>query len=339
MRFLFILICLSCLACQNSPVNQKNGADSATLSAGFQLAPKEALVYNGLQIIPVTANNQHIEKHAELAHYKNLKEAMEIKGFRITESKRYGRDGNRGLVNSLTVQNKSQDTIYLMTGDVVQGGKQDRILAQDLVLPPRKLTDIEVFCVEQNRWQYLRDTLQNDHKAQQDQKVYAFTGYYNMASNDLRKTVKNNRGQDAVWQKVSELTAINNAESSTSAYAALEENSDFTQKRNEYLTFFQGKLKDHANVIGMVVADGSKILGTDIFNHPTLFKKQYEIILHGYIIDAISRKSNLEKGTLLEEEQLNKYFESMMVKYEDIDLAQPEDRAYVYNGKIVHYVN
>ncbi len=52
-------------------------------------------------------------------------------------------------MNKLFVENNSQDTIILLAGEVVKGGKQDRTLATDLILPPGKgKKDINVFCVE-----------------------------------------------------------------------------------------------------------------------------------------------------------------------------------------------
>ena len=56
---------------------------------------------------------------------------------------------NQDDVNKLFVENNSQDTIILLAGEVVKGGKQDRTLATDLILPPGKgKKDIDVFCVE-----------------------------------------------------------------------------------------------------------------------------------------------------------------------------------------------
>ena len=39
-----------------------------------------------------------------------------------------------------------------MAGEVVKGGKQDRVIAQDVVLAPGETIDLNAFCVEKNRW-------------------------------------------------------------------------------------------------------------------------------------------------------------------------------------------
>ena len=40
-------------------------------------------------------------------------------------------------VNELTIQNVSREEVYVQSGDIVKGGAQDRMMAVDLILPPR----------------------------------------------------------------------------------------------------------------------------------------------------------------------------------------------------------
>src|SRR5438309_6102204 len=57
-------------------------------------------------------------------------------------------------VNQLTVENVAGDVeIFLMTGDIVKGGKQDRAIAFDMIIPPKSgAIPIGSFCVEHGRW-------------------------------------------------------------------------------------------------------------------------------------------------------------------------------------------
>ena len=59
-----------------------------------------------------------------------------------------------GSVNQLTVENTSAvKSIFLQAGDVVKGGKQDRVLSNDLFLKPKSgAVPIDSFCVEHGRW-------------------------------------------------------------------------------------------------------------------------------------------------------------------------------------------
>lgn len=320
-----------------SPSSVDNDQSKHPNSSSFEidLSSNEELTFEKLRIYPIIASEEHIADHASLGNFKNLKEAMEIKGFRITEKKPFGGSDDWDAVNALTVQNKSQDTVYLMAGDVVTGGNQDRVLAQDMVLPPRTLTNIKVFCVEKNRW-YYREAGDNQEteKEKKDRRVFAFSGYYNVVSNNIRRTVKVNKNQEDVWAAVGQLTMNNKANSSTGTYAALEKSEDFTVKRNQYLAFFGDKMNHLENVIGMVAVSGNQVLGTDIFNHPNLFKKQYEVLLHSYVTDAISNGAEVNISDRVMESKA----QTIKRKYHKKISGNDENNLkFRYDGKIVHF--
>ena len=322
------------------PTDQSHEEATIDFSAtGFDIDLTEnvELDFEKMRIYPIVASEEHIAEHAELANLKNLKEAMDIKGFRIMEKKPYGRQNDMSAVNSLTVQNKSTEVVYLMAGDVVKGGNQDRVLAQDLVLPPRTLADIEVFCIEKGRWEYRGNESEEINDSEKKaKKVFAFTGYYNVVSNDIRRTVKKDKNQQQVWQAVGELTATNKATTSTGTYTALESSKDYTNERDRYISYFTDKFDRTDNVIGMVVVSGKEVLGADVFNHPELFKKQYKVLLHSYVTDAITNGNDLEK---LSQRRMKTYAKKLKRNYTKDLGAEEADVKFVYKEKVVHFSN
>lgn len=61
--------------------------------------------------------------------------------------------GVDGDVNRLMVVNNSDKPLYLMPGEVIVGGKQDRTIGQEIVIAPsKKPVPIDAFCVEHGRW-------------------------------------------------------------------------------------------------------------------------------------------------------------------------------------------
>jgi hypothetical protein len=60
----------------------------------------------------------------------------------------------QGTVNALSIENISPDVeIFIQSGDIVKGGKQDRLIASDLIVPPRSgVISVTSFCVERQRW-------------------------------------------------------------------------------------------------------------------------------------------------------------------------------------------
>ena len=73
-----------------------------------------------------------------------LDEALEQKKVVVHET---------GNVNELSVENVSDDDVFIQSGDIVKGGRQDRVVQHDIILPPKsgKLS-LASFCVESGRW-------------------------------------------------------------------------------------------------------------------------------------------------------------------------------------------
>ena len=58
-----------------------------------------------------------------------------------------------GNVNELTIENIGSEEVFVQSGDIVKGGKQDRVLTVSLILRPHSgRVPIASFCVEQGRW-------------------------------------------------------------------------------------------------------------------------------------------------------------------------------------------
>jgi len=114
-----------------------------------------------------------------------LQEAMKQKKVIVRET---------GDVNELTIQNQSNQEVFVQAGDIVKGGQQDRVLALDLIVPPRSgRIPIEAFCVEQGRW-----------SRRGQEAVAAFSASNNMlASKELKIAAKAKGSQDEVWANVS----------------------------------------------------------------------------------------------------------------------------------------
>ena len=74
-----------------------------------------------------------------------LQEAMEMKVFKVYETED---------VNELIVENISPKyDVFIQSGDIVKGGKQDRVLAISIIVPRNSgKVSIEAFCVESDRW-------------------------------------------------------------------------------------------------------------------------------------------------------------------------------------------
>ncbi len=56
-------------------------------------------------------------------------------------------------VNTLVLVNNSSKPLLLLAGEIVTGGKQDRVIAKDRIVPVGAAPiDLSVFCIEPGRW-------------------------------------------------------------------------------------------------------------------------------------------------------------------------------------------
>ena len=232
-------------------------------------------LFQNLQLYPVRANKTFLTYHKGLSKYSTLKEALERKKVAITEQS----DG--GTVNTLFIENISKDTIIVLSGEVVKGGKQDRVIAQDFILYPKSgRKDVSVFCVEHGRW------------SPEDGDT-SFKQYYDISTNEVRKAATVKKDQQEVWNKVSETTNKNNAKTSTGTLTALQRSASFNTDLKKYTSHFQSLLSAEADVIGVVAVSGNKILGCDMFANHELFMKYLPGLLNSYATEAITSGSKV----------------------------------------------
>lgn len=163
-------------------------------------------------------------------------------------------------VNQLAVENVSGDSeVFLMTGDIVKGGKQDRAIAFDMILPPKSgQVPIGSFCVESGRWR------QRGAEA-----AGQFAGSMNqVVGKDLKNAINRDNDQQRVWQEVAKAQQklsgnvgmpVAAAESPSSLQLALE-----NRKVQEKLEAYEKALanaKLDKDVIGVVFAVNGEFSG------------------------------------------------------------------------------
>ena len=105
----------------------------------------------------------HAEENAAHWHFLTLDQGLKSGEVVITEAgKARGlvrfRNRSRGTesgdqVNTLVLVNNSRRPLVLLAGEIVTGGKQDRVIAKDrIVAPHSEPLDLGVFCIEPGRW-------------------------------------------------------------------------------------------------------------------------------------------------------------------------------------------
>ena len=90
--------------------------------------------------------------------------------------------------------------LYLQAGDVVSGGKQDRTIQVDTVIPAKSgRQSIASFCVEQGRWTAGATT---DAIGQEAAALEFKSAGVNAAAPELKMAIQGLRNQSEVWRNV-----------------------------------------------------------------------------------------------------------------------------------------
>lgn len=243
-----------------------------------------------LKIYVIKAKASLAKEVGDDTDYIPLETALQ-KGFvKITEV------SEGGEVNQLMFENTSSKTVLLQLGDVITGGKQDRVVREEKILRPYEKAFVGVYCVEQGRW----NSGSND-KAE-------FKGYHSKISNDVRRTMVMERSQQAVWRDVEKVNTKNNTRSNSGTYAAVTKNEDTKKQIQRYVDFYTRQYSSDKDIVGLLAVSGDQVIGCDIFGTPKLFRSNLNQVLNSYATEAVLNGS----AVTLSDAAVNRYLQDLL---------------------------
>lgn len=252
--------------------DQQSSTDEfITLDEGLR-SGKVTVTEIGPQVQSTAAPNQQVRS--------NQAQSNRINAPNQVQAQVQQRVSSGGQVNRLAVTNNSGKILVLIAGEIVVGGKQDRIMANDCIIPStNKATPVDVFCVEHGRWQ------QRSAGRDANGKFVAAEGV--MAAPKVREKAQAKKDQSSVWNEVSENVTKNGVSTSTGTLNSVYENGSVKKKLDAYENALKGKFSS-ANIVGAVVAVGGKIVTADVFANSHLFQAYWPKLLRSYSLEAIS---------------------------------------------------
>jgi hypothetical protein len=277
----------------------------------------DPVTYENLTIFPVLSGES-----ARTSGFMTLDEALSTGDAVISEEGSEGlrrtRDGrpivqdyqSGASVNRLVLINRGKRPLVLLAGELVSGGKQDRIIAKDRIVGPgERPLPLDVFCVEHGRWS----------------SGTQFAAAKIMVHPSVRERAAVDQKQEQVWDAVrSGSTARADAgvagaapllsargieraiasDAPTQSYAKVYNSRavgvpidtfvEEVQKRFERATAnLEGE-----RVVGVVVAYGAEVAWSDIFASRELFGHYWTKLLRSYAIEALARPQTKEQASL-----------------------------------------
>jgi hypothetical protein len=231
-----------------------------------------------------------------------LEEAMAAGTVRVRET---------GNVNQLEIENIGDSEVFVQSGDIVKGGKQDRTLMVSLLLPPKSgVVPIASFCVEQGRW---------TARGREDVRNFS-TAAASVPSRELKLAMKapvpaapavadpsiarpamqaeTGTRQQKVWDSVRDTQArlsgslgaqVRSAVSASSLQLALE-SEKLADAQKSYIAALKAAGERDNAIIGFVFAVNGELNSADVYPSNALFRKMWSKLLTASVIEAIGHK-------------------------------------------------
>jgi hypothetical protein len=282
----------------------------------------DPISYENLTVFPVVSSNGF-----DTSQFLTLEEGLSSGEIIVREQGAEtlvrSRDANRQYiqnsgpsVNQLVLLNRSKRPLLLLSGELVSGGKQDRVIAKDrIVAPGAEPLPLNVFCVEHGRW--------------------SAGSQFNAAKTIVHPSVREQaavaQNQAEVWDSVSvgstykarvssggaatpaaapprvsqsDVAAAMHNEAPTQSYAKLYgsrrvvENVDglVEEVERRFRKETSGLKGEH--VVGVVIAYGGEVAWSDIFASGSLFDQYWNKLLRSYAVEAVARPTLREKASM-----------------------------------------
>ena len=281
----------------------------------------QPVTYENLSIFPVVSGSSY-----DTRWFLTLDEGLASGEVQVREQGAEGMVRNRdgvtrpayssgASVNQLVLINRSKRPLLLLAGELVSGGKQDRIIGKDRLVPAgSEPLPLDVFCVEHGRWSAGAN----------------FTDAKTIVHPSVREqaTFKNDQGQ--VWDAVRsgttsqtvevtgegagagvggaplpqpapaklaapEISRTISSEAPTESYQKIYESRRVRDSAEMYVEELQRRFAKETSelkgehVVGVVVAYGGDTAWSDIFASSDLFHQYWTKLLRSYVVEALAR--------------------------------------------------
>jgi hypothetical protein len=229
---------------------------------------------------------------------------------RVTQS-----PGSSGwaAVNQLVLINRSKRPLLLLAGELVSGGKQDRIIGKDRIVPVgADPLPLDVFCVEHGRWSsgsrfsaaktMVHPSVREQAALARDQNQV----WSAVRAGSTAEVAVNGRSQAVLAAPMITADSINQSvevSAPTQAYSKIYDDGRVGASVDDLVSHLERRFEKAVEglkgerVVGVIVAYGDEVAWSDIFASPELFNHYWMKLLRSYAVEALARPRVREVAT------------------------------------------
>ena len=158
-----------------------------------------------------------------------------------------------------------------MAGEIITGGKQNRIIRQDALLGgDSDWVSVPVYCGEKERW---------------DAPRAAFKSAGSLADRGLRESAAQSESQAAIWSRIDRRMDDAKVKSATRDYQQIYEDRATSRELESCLARFRHLCG--RRTVGVVAVSHGRIVGGDLFTDPELMSRLWEKICRSYAVETL----------------------------------------------------
>jgi uncharacterized protein (DUF1330 family) len=205
--------------------------------------------------------------------------------------------GSTAEVNRLVLVNNSDRPLLLLAGEIVTGGKQDRVIGADRLVPAHSdPIDLSVFCVEPGRWVARSDQFASmkSQMAQPSVRMPAMAAkdqqqVWNQVAEARRSAVEVAAGAPLVHGDNADLAEARGTTSYAKTMAAPQVKAQIDTVANNYSSIIGELRKTGAK--GVVVAVNGQLVWADVFASDDLLVRYWEKLVRSYAAESLTTAS------------------------------------------------
>jgi hypothetical protein len=278
----------------------------------------EPITYENLTVFPVVSASGH-----DTREFLTLEEGLSSGEIAVreqgTETIVRNRNQNRPVppgygapsVNQLVLINRSKRPLILLAGELVSGGKQDRIIAKDRIVPPgAEPLPLSVFCVEHGRWSngaefgaastIVHPSVREQAAVKQSQSdVWA-----SVTAGSAAASTRSAAPEAAPRMSEDMIVQALRTEAPTQSYNQIYNSRAIGGSVDSFVEEVQRRFRRETSglkgerVVGVVIAYGGEVAWSDIFASGELFAQYWNKLLRSYAVEALARPTLREKASI-----------------------------------------
>jgi hypothetical protein len=274
----------------------------------------DPISYENLSVFPVVSSREY-----DTSEFLTLEEGL-TRGevivreqgaetmIRDREDRRGASSGSGASVNQLVLINQSKRPLLLLSGELVSGGKQDRVIAKDRIVAPGSVPlPLDVFCVEHGRWSAgaqftAADTIVHPSVREQAALKQQQTGVW--ASVVAGSSAPRRSAAPAPRVGREDLAMAVETDAPTESYSKIYESRRVGPSVDALVSEVERRFRKETSglkseqVVGVVIAYGGEVAWSDIFASGELFRHYWNKLLRSYAVEAVARPSLREKASI-----------------------------------------